>query len=276
MAVLRSKNSLMIKFYFPRWGFEHIEWNTFCGMVASEGYDGIEYGVPSIVDDTELDYIWNCVGRHRLKIIAGHYDTLTGDFGEHYELYGRWLERIKMYPAEKILSQTGRDFFSFEQNLSLIELAASSGLNILHETHRGRFSSAPHLMKEFFDACPSLKINFDVSHWLCVTESYLDQQEEALQLAISRSAHIHARVGHTEGPQVSDFREPEWDHALKKHLSWWDEIVKGNRDKKWELTIGSEFGPYPYMARNHQTGLPIANQWELNLEMTKMLKKRYV
>jgi hypothetical protein len=66
-----------------------------------------------------------------------------------------------------------------------------------------------------------MKITFDASHWVCVAESYLDDQAAAMELAIERADHVHARVGYPEGPQVPNPRVAEWEQALQKHLYWW-------------------------------------------------------
>jgi hypothetical protein len=43
----------------------------------------------------------------------------------------------------------------------------------------------------------------------------------AIELAIERAEHVHARVGYPEGPQVPNPRVAEWEQALQKHLYWW-------------------------------------------------------
>jgi hypothetical protein len=46
----------------------------------------------------------------------------------------------------------------------------------------------------------------------------LDDQNETINLALSRTGHIHARIGHPEGPQVNDPRAPEWKNIVDTHL----------------------------------------------------------
>lgn len=179
-------------------------------------------------------------------------------------------------------SQTGKDFFSFDQNKSLIELAEAfaqrSGIPVYHETHRNKFSFAAHIAREYLSRIPTLKITLDISHWVNVAESFLEDQQEVVQLAISRTEHLHARIGHPQGPQISDPRAPEWQEAVRIHLTWWDGVVE-NKKKAGEgavLTITPEFGPHPYMVSLPFTRQPIANQWEINLHMVHLLKSRYL
>lgn len=264
-----------IQFFCPRWGSEHLPWDAFCRQVKQAGYDGIEYAIAATVTNKALDEVWDTAAKHGLRIIAQHYDTYEADFSTHYGLYQAWLQKIRPYEVVKINSQTGKDFFSFLQNKTLIEAAAATGLPVVHETHRNKFSYAAHITFEYLQSMPGLNITLDASHWVCVAESYLDDQQEALQLAIERTAHIHARVGYPEGPQVPDPRIPAWEEALNHHLNWWDKVVKRKRDESSPLTITAEFGPFPYMVALPATGKPIAGQWEINAWMMELLKKRY-
>jgi hypothetical protein len=122
---------------------------------------------------------------------------------------------------------------------------------------------------------PDLKLAADFSHWCCVHESLLEDQEPALASAIQRSFHLHARVGHPEGPQVSDPRAPEWQPAVEAHLAWWQRIVDHRRRDGAELlTVCPEFGPPDYMPTLPYTRQPVADLWELNCHMKRLLESR--
>jgi hypothetical protein len=128
---------------------------------------------------------------------------------------------------------------------------------------------------EYFQRIPSLRITLDLSHWVCVSESYLEYQQPAVELAISRADHIHARVGYPEGPQVPDPRMPEYSEALETHLAWWDRVVAKKNQENALLTITPEFGPFPYMVQVPATGQPVCDQWDVNRWMMDLLRKRY-
>ncbi|MEL6652469.1 MAG: sugar phosphate isomerase/epimerase, partial [Bacteroidota bacterium] len=100
-------------------------------------------------------------------------------------------------------------------------------------------------------------------------------QVESVQLALSRTDHIHARIGHQEGPQVTDPRAPEWEQAVKAHFAWWDTIAETKRKWGQPLTILTEFGPPNYLPTVPYTKQPLANQWEINVHMMKSLRERY-
>jgi sugar phosphate isomerase/epimerase len=264
-----------VQFFCPRWGSEDIQWELFCKKAKDDGYDGIEYGVARDASIVELDKVWNEAAKSGLSIIAQHYDTMDADFSKHYDNYCSWLEKVSAYPVVKINSQTGKDYFKFDQNAQLIKAAENCGVQVLHETHRNKFSFAAHITKDYLEKIPTLQITLDASHWVCVAESYLEDQPAAMQLAIARTEHLHARVGYPEGPQVPDPRVKQWRHALEEHLAWWDKIAERKKQQNEVLTITTEFGPYPYMIHNPVTGVPLCSQWTVNLYMMDLLKKRY-
>lgn len=268
-----------IEFYCPRWGSDNVPWSLFCEKVKAAGYDGIEYAIASNTTTAEIDHVWETAGKNNLKIIAQHYDTYKSDFSKHLDLYCKWLERIRSYPCVKINSQTGKDFFCFEQNRTLIyeaiRFTLDTKIKVVHETHRNKFLFAAHITKDYLEKLPDLRITLDASHWVCVAESFLDDQQTAMRLAIERTEHIHARVGYPEGPQVPDPRIPKWQEALEKHLNWWERVVERKKNENSDLTITTEFGPHPYMVNDPRTGKPISDQWEINVWMMNLLKERY-
>ncbi len=125
------------------------------------------------------------------------------------------------------------------------------------------------------ETIPDLRITFDVSHWCNVHESLLADQQETLELTLQRTDHIHARIGHAEGPQVNDPRAPEWEEALNAHLAWWDKVVEIKKQKGEVLTILTEFGPPDYMPTLPYTRQPLADQWAINVYMMQLLRQRY-
>lgn len=267
---------MKLKFFCPLWGSEELEKEAFFRKVKGAGYDGVEMSLP--LDQHEKAYILKGIKEYDLGFIAQHYETTTSNFQFHKEEYRLRLENLAAAHPLFINTQTGKDYFTFEQNAALIELAAEVSekhtVKIIHETHRGKFSFAAHVMEHYLKQLPGLRIGFDVSHWCNVAESYLQDQAEAVDLAISRTDHIHARVGFPEGPQVPDPRVPEWQEALQIHLEWWKKIIELNREAgKKELTITAEFGPYPYMPILPFSRQPVASQWEVNVFMMDFLKK---
>ena len=122
---------------------------------------------------------------------------------------------------------------------------------------------------------PDLRITFDVSHWCNVHESSLEDQPETLAMTLDRVDHIHARIGHSEGPQVNDPRAPEWNHFVKAHFDWWDKVVERKKKEGKLMTFLTEFGPVDYMPAMPYTRQPLANQWDINKHMLDTLRARY-
>jgi sugar phosphate isomerase/epimerase len=264
-----------IKFFCPHWGSKHLDFNEFVTNVKNSGYDGVEMSLP--LDTAEKELIVRAIKNQGLEYIAQHWETITTDFQEHKTEYRERLENLAAANPLFINSQTGKDFFSFEQNSELIQLASEvskqSGVKIIHETHRGKFSFAAHITAAYLERLPDLRLTLDISHWCSVAESFLENQQEIVDLAISRADHIHARVGFSQGPQIPDPRVPEWKEAVDIHIGWWKRIIERNRaEGQPQFTITSEFGPYPYMTILPYTQQPITNQWEVNVYMMNRLK----
>ncbi|MES2376080.1 MAG: sugar phosphate isomerase/epimerase [Bacteroidota bacterium] len=271
---------MKIDFFCPRWGCEDLSWKVFFNKVKEAGYDGVEIGFSSDLRDDEKKEIVDGLAQYKLKCIGQHWQTTDHDFKLHQSNFARELYSLSMLNPLFINSQTGKDHFTEEQNIVLIDLAdkigEETGVKIVHETHRGKWSFAAHVTERFLKKYPSVRITLDISHWCNVAESFLADQRSAVIRAILHTDHIHARVGYPEGPQVPDPREPLWDEALQHHLKWWDEVVSTKRDQGSSyFTITPEFGAPPYTVLLPGTNKAIANQWDINLFMKDMLKDRY-
>jgi len=267
-----------ILFFCTRWGSENLSWDSFSQKVKDAGYDGIEASFPPLPGEQEN--MMNALSKYDLKLIGVHWDTVTPDFNRHSNEMETRLKALTAADPLFITSHTGKDHFSFDQNVNLLcmaeEISKLSGVPIFHETHRGKFSFAAHITKAFLERLPWLQLTLDVSHWFTVAESYLQDQKEALELALAHTAHIHSRVGFTQGPQITDPRYHQWQEALQHHLSCWDQVLLLQMaDGRRQFTFTSEFGPYPYMASSVAPNAMTGCQWDLNNYMKDMLKGRY-
>ena len=267
---------MKIKFYAPLWG-NTLPFETFCQNVKAAGYDGVEMALP--FEPNEKQEILATLQKYNLELIGQYWQSFERNLDEHAKNYEKYLTHLIEATPIFINCQTGKDYFSFEQNKRLFDLAAKlskeSGIKIIHETHRGKSLFAAHITQEYLTKIPDLHITLDISHWCNVHESLLDDQPEAVNLAIAHTDHIHSRIGHTEGPQVNDPRANEWSEVLETHLTWWDKVVETHKTNGTNLTITTEFGPTPYMPTAPFTQMPLANQWEINVYMMNLLKKRY-
>ncbi|WP_237586811.1 sugar phosphate isomerase/epimerase [Pontibacter russatus] len=174
---------------------------------------------------------------------------------------------------------SGKDYFSFEENKAFIDyttaLSKKTGIRISHETHRSRMLFAASVARQYIEQIPDLRITLDASHWCNVSESLLQDQQSTMDLALPRVDHVHARIGHAQGPQVSDPRAPEWAEAVEAHFAWWDKVVQLKTAKGEPLTVLTEFGPPNYMPTLPYTRQPVADQWAVNVHMMHLLRERY-
>ncbi|MCE6988116.1 sugar phosphate isomerase/epimerase [Dyadobacter sp. CY323] len=267
---------MQIKFYAPEWG-NTLPFATFCENVKAAGYDGVEMALP--FDPNEKDAILEALSANGLELIGQYWQSFERDIDKHARNYEKYLRNLIAAKPVFINCQTGKDYFSFEKNKRLFELAdllsKDSGIPIIHETHRGKSLYAANITADYLTRIPGLRITLDISHWCNVHESMLEDQEEEVALAIGHTSHIHSRVGHPEGPQVNDPRAPEWAETLETHLKWWDSVAAIHKANGTVLTVNTEFGPATYMPAMPYTQTPVANQWDINVFMMDLLKKRY-
>jgi sugar phosphate isomerase/epimerase len=267
-----------LKILATNWGFAGTL-DAYCSKVKKEGYDGIEIWWP--MEKAGQDELFSALKKYDLEVgfLCGAYQN---NYAEHLELFKRMTDAAASNTIQKPLyinCHSGRDYFSEKENQTFIDhtlqLSKRSGVSTYHETHRSRILYSAPAAKPFLQKNPDLQITFDVSHWCNVSESLLQDQPETMKLALERVGHIHARIGHPEGPQVNDPRAPEWEAAVKAHLAWWDEIVNKKKKAGERLTILTEFGPPDYMPTTPYTHQPLADQWAINVYMLNMLRKRY-
>ena len=270
---------MQIKFFCPRWGCEHLSWDEFCEKAKSVGYDGIEAGVSFEKKDKEE--MKTALQKHNLLFIGQYFQSFESNFEEHFHNYKKWLYNIAELNPILIDSQTGKDYFSEDENEKLFSVATEftneTKITVAHETHRNKALYAAHITKKILAKYKDLKITADFSHWCCVAESLLEDQQEAVAIGCERAIHIHARVGYTQAAQVNDPRAMEWKKEVNTFLNWWDTIVENRKkDGTKLLTITPEFGPEPYMPVMPHTLKPLANQWDINVFMMELLRKKLI
>eukprot|EP00606_Chrysophyceae_sp_TOSAG23-5_P001025 GSChrysophyteH2.ASY1.ANO1.988.1 assembled CDS len=169
---------------------------------------------------------------------------------------------------------------------------------LVHETHRQRLLHSPYQTRDILSH-PSmqalqhqqqhqpraLKLNLDVSHWVCVCEKLFDHRDgrdkwwpPVLALTAQHCYLVHGRYGHAEGPQMVDPRPPppttttttttaaaadnnndnDIDNTtttstppeVQAHDSWWTAIFATQRSKGVRSVVVTEHGPEPYQSYN--------------------------
>ena len=268
-----------LKIMATSWGFEGTL-DAFCAKAKKEGYDGVEMWWPT--DDKKAqEELFAALKKYGLEIgfLCG---GSQNNPQQHLDFYKKMIDAAARQNIQRPLyinNHSGRDHFGFDDNKKFIEhtnaLAKETGITICHETHRSRILFAAHIAKQYIEKFPELRLTLDISHWCNVHESLLADQKETVDMALERTDHIHARIGHPEGPQVNDPRAPEWEITVKQHFDWWDKVVERKKKNGERMTILTEFGPPDYMPTMAYTRQPLSDQWAINVHMMHLLRKRY-
>ncbi|WP_018613368.1 sugar phosphate isomerase/epimerase family protein [Segetibacter koreensis] len=278
MSATDSDSNFKLKLLATNWGFNGTL-DEYCAKVKKEGYDGIEIWWPT--QKAEQDTLFALLIKYQLEVgflTAGN----ESNYKDHFDTFKKMIDAAARNTTQKPLyinCHSGRDYFSYKDNRTFIDhttlLAKQTGIKICHETHRSRMLYSAPVARRFIETLPSLRITFDVSHWCNVHETLLQDQQDTVGMTLQRVDHIHARIGHPEGPQVNDPRAPEWDNAVKAHFKWWDKVAEIKKNKGEVLTILTEFGPPDYMPTEPYSRKPLSDQWAVNVYMMQLLRKRY-
>ena len=271
----RQQQGFSLLVFATNWGYSG-SWDEFCKKISSLGYDGSELWYPS--EQKDRDQVFEAFAKYKLKMgfLVGGWER---DVKKHFQQFKTSLEGAASQKPVYINCHSGKDYYSYEDNKQFVELTASvaksTGVPVYHETHRSRILYSAPVARQFMERHPDLRVTFDVSHWCNVHESSLEDQPETLAMTLERVDHIHARIGHSEGPQVNDPRAPEWNHFVKAHFDWWDKVVARKKQEGKQMTFLTEFGPVDYMPALPYTRQPLADQWEINKHMLDTLRSRY-
>ncbi|MGN6341589.1 MAG: sugar phosphate isomerase/epimerase family protein [Ginsengibacter sp.] len=263
------------KILCPQWGLEHLPVEDFFSMVKNAGYDGVDTWLPERKEERR-EFV-RLLEEYDLSIVSHQHQAHGRTIAEFCKSFEYYLELSLECEPILINSHSGRDYFTLDEQLQVIDVAqnfaAKNNIRVAHETHRGRIGFSPVNLRDLFKLRPEMKITADFSHWVCVTESFLEMFGEELDEAIHKTEHIHARVGFTEGPQIPDPRLPNWQQPVRFFMDIWKKILEYQRSLGTNIfTVTPEFGPPPYMWTNPETSEPITNQWEVNRYMKDLLQ----
>jgi sugar phosphate isomerase/epimerase len=273
-SVAMNKNFELV-ILATNWGFSG-NYDSFFAKAKAAGYEGAELWCPG--NDKERNEMAAAAQKHgmKLSLLFGAEDKNPQ---KNFEEFTKVMNAGAALNPIYINCHSARDFFSYTEIRPFFDFTAQlskqKNIPIYHETHRGRALYSAPVTKGFIEKHADLRITFDVSHWCAVHESLLADQEETMTLVLDRVDHIHARIGHAEGPQVNDPRAPEWEAAVKAHFAWWDKIVDRKKKNGERMTFLTEFGPPDYMWTLPYTRQPLSDQWAINVYMMNLLRKRY-
>jgi hypothetical protein len=158
-----------------------------------------------------------------------------------------------------------------------LEAATGLGVVVSFETHRSRSTFNPWTTRDLLEQLPELRLTCDFSHWCCVCERLvLDDEPEILALCAERAHHVHARVGYDQGPQVPHPDAPEYRAVLNAHERWWDALWSASEHAgRTTVTMTPEFGPDGYLHTLPFSAAGVANLDEINHWMARRQRERF-
>ena len=263
------------------WGVEE-EWATFFPRAKAAGYGAIEANILEMTP-THREELRARLADLGLGLVAQIFTNgfiPGGDVATHVESFRRQCDLAIAMRPRLINCHSGRDAFTRDEACDFFrrvtEHEGGLPVRVAHELHRGRVFYAPWSTVPVLNAFPALNVTADFSHWVNVCERLLDDQLPAIRLVAERCLHVHARVGHAEGPQVNDPRAPEWAGELVAHERWWDLCwTAQERRGLTESTLTPEFGPPPYQPTAPYTRQPLAELREICDWMAKRQVERF-
>ncbi len=201
---------------------------------------------------------------------ARHLESLRTQLGAAMECAPRFITTL-----------AGADSWSLAESVEFLgaagELAREFGTVLSVETHRSRCTYSPWVTRELLRQLPELRLTCDFSHWCCVCERLvLDEEPALLALCAERAHHFHARVGYDQGPQVPHPGAPEYEPALRAHEAWWDAIWNAQERAGGLIsTMTPEFGPDGYLHTIPFSAIPVADLGDLNCWMAERERARF-
>ena len=273
---------MKLEIYKPLWG--HVgSLEVAVEQAVAAGFDGIEGPVPA--ETAIRDEFGAQLEQHGLGLIAevttgGNYVPDPAATPEsHLDDLRQGIERSLPLQPKFVNTQAGLDAWDRDTQIEFHEgvlaLEDTFGIAISVETHRSRSTFHPWVTRDLLKVVPGLGITCDFSHWCCVAERLVMDDDPALLGTMGdHCRHIHARVGYDQGPQVPDPRAPEYGEAVDRHRAWWETLWQAKADRGETLvTMTPEFGTDGYLHLAPFTREPVADLWEVNRWMGERLRE---
>jgi len=190
--------------------------------------------------------------------------------GEHLASFRKQAEAAVECAPLFLTALAGRDAWSVPESVEFFgeadRIVRGLGVTASFETHRSRSLFNPWITRDVLRQLPELRLTCDFSHWCCVCERLvLDEEPELLALVAAHAHHTHARVGYDQGPQVPHPAAPEHSVALEAHERWWRMIWDAQERAGQPIsTMTPEFGPDGYLHTLPFSAEPVADLVEIN------------
>lgn len=270
---------------FSLWGFSG-DLTASISTARNRGFDGLELNLRhSVLADQAGEEVNPALRAAGLALVL---ELLTGgDYvpdlswtpEQHLEDLAAQLACAPALDPLRVTVLTGSDSWPWPVQHRFwgeaLALAEASGLPVSFETHRSRSLCSPWLLEPYLEAFPALRLTADISHWCAVAERLMTPELEPVRAMAARVDHIHARVGHAQGPSVGHPFAPEWTEALEAHRRCWQLFARERSEaSQGPFTITPEFGPDGYLPQLPFTRQPVADLLEINGAMADWLRRQ--
>lgn len=272
---------------FSLWGFQG-DLSAAVHTAAVQGFDGIEANLnhPALFDHEPAAVVAVLARAQQplvLELFTGgdYVPPLHWTPEQHLQDLAGQLQRAPSLKPLRVTVLTGSDSWPWavQQRFwsEVMALVAEVPFPVSFETHRSRSFYSPWGISAFLEAFPDLRLTADLSHWCVVAERLMSPDLEPIQAIASRVDHVHARVGHAQGPSVGHPFAPECQEALAAHAQCWQLFnQKRSSLSRGPFTITPEFGPDGYMPQLPFTAQPVADLLEINTRMAHWLRSRFI
>ena len=251
---------------------------------AATGFDGIEINLDhpclETVSSSQLPEALRRFDQALiLEIITGgdYTPNLNDTPHQHLDQLDRALDRAGLLKPLKINLIIGSDCWPDPKQhdflAAVLDRLEQLPCPVMLETHRSRSLFDPWRLPVWLKRHPRLRLTADLSHWCVVSERLMTPELEPIQAMASHVEHIHARVGHAQGPSVPHPFAPEWAEALEAHRHCWQLFLDRRSGNAAPFTITPEFGPDGYMPMVPFSAEPLADVEALNVAMASWLRK---
>ena len=274
------------------WGFEG-SLEAAIDRAQTRGFDGLELNLrhPVLLERPladAADHLRQAKLALVLELVTGgdYVPDLACGVDDHLTELEQQLAACPGLAPLKVTVITGSDSWSWREQERFwpraIALAEASGLAVSFETHRSRSLANPWAMADWLAAFPGLRLTADLSHWCVVAERLMTPELAPIQAMAAHVDHIHARIGHAQGPQVNHPFAPEHHQALAAHLACWKWFAASQANRQAQhsgdqqprpLTLTPEFGPDGYLQTLPFTNQPVADLLEINTAMAAWLRQ---
>lgn len=268
---------------FSLWGFQG-DLSEAITTARRHGFDGLEanlrHPAMTALPATQVRDRLAEAGLHLVvELLSGgdYVPSLEASPPQHLaELEQQLPEALALSPL-RLTVLTGSDSWPWPTQKRFwqeaLELTGHCPRPISFETHRSRSFYSPWTIAPFLEAFPALRLTADLSHWCTVAERLMTPELEPVGAIAARVDHIHARIGHAQGPSVGHPFAPEWAEALEAHRRCWQLFAdRRSTASRGPFTITPEFGPDGYLPCLPFTGQPVADLLEINAATAAWLR----